>query len=157
MSKATPREPWLPPGFAHPTRVELMSDVHLRPIRGQDVGIDYPAVMGSRERLWAKYGDAWGWPPAGMTAEQDRADLEHHEREILAQESFNYAVLNGPENRLLGCVCLDPPRPSDDGDVIVSWWVIDELMASDIENELDAFVPRWVVEAWPFERPLFDP
>ena len=36
---------WLPADFAHPTRVELPTGHHLRPIRENDVGIDYPAVM----------------------------------------------------------------------------------------------------------------
>ena len=148
---------WLPAGFSHPTRVELLEDVHLRPIRGDDVGIDYPAVMGSRERLWSKYGKAWGWPPATMTEEQDRADLEHHEREILAHETFNYAVLNSDESRLLGCVYLDPPRPDDDGDVVISWWVIDELAGGPVERALDTFAPRWVTETWPFKRPVIGP
>lgn len=80
--------------------------MHLRPIRAADFQIDYPAVMGSRERLWAKYGEAWGWPPATMTPEQDREDLMHHEREIAAQETFNYAVLNFDESRLFGCIYL---------------------------------------------------
>ena len=47
-----------------------------------DVEIDYPAVMGSRERLWAKYGEAWGWPPATMSYEADCEDLARHGREI---------------------------------------------------------------------------
>jgi hypothetical protein len=51
---------WLAPGFATPERVELATGHHLRPIREADVDIDYPAVMGSRERLWARYGAAWG-------------------------------------------------------------------------------------------------
>jgi hypothetical protein len=146
------RDLWLPP-----TRVQLLAGVHLRPIRGADVDIDYPAVMGSRERLWAKYGEAWGWPPPTMTQQQDRVDLEHHEREILAHESFNYAVLNDEESRLLGCVYLDPPGPGDDGDVRASWWVIDELTDGPIERALDAFVPNWVIDAWPFQRPVFAP
>jgi len=98
--------PWLPDGFRHPERVELECGMHLRPIRAADFQIDYPAVMGSRERLWAKYGEAWGWPPATMTPEQDREDLMHHEREIAAQETFNYAVLNFDESRLFGCIYL---------------------------------------------------
>jgi hypothetical protein len=44
---------WLPEGFEHPERVELPTGHHLRPIREADVDIDYPAVMGSRERLWS--------------------------------------------------------------------------------------------------------
>ena len=55
--------------------------------------IDYPAVMGSRTRLWSKYGDAWGWPPPDMTHEADRVDLARHEAEIAAHLTFNYAIV----------------------------------------------------------------
>ena len=92
---------WLAPGFETPQRVELATGHHLRPIRAADVDIDYPAVMGSRERLWAKFGEAWGWPPATMTYAQDRDDLARHEVEIAAQETFNYAVLDADESELL--------------------------------------------------------
>ena len=65
--------------------------------------------MGSRERLWAKYGEAWGWPPADMSFEADREGLAHHEAEIAALETFNYALLDADETELLGCVYVDPP------------------------------------------------
>ncbi|MGZ4640393.1 MAG: hypothetical protein ACXV2J_15195, partial [Actinomycetes bacterium] len=68
---------WLPADFVHPQRVELVTGHHLRPIRASDVDLDMPAVMGSQERLWSIYGEAWGWPPATMTHEQDRDDLAH--------------------------------------------------------------------------------
>lgn len=149
---------WLPEGFAHPERVELPTGHHLRPIRAADVEIDHPAVMGSRERLWAKYGEAWGWPPADMTLEQDREDLAHHEREIAAHESFNYAVLDEAERRLLGCVYLDPPPDGEAGaDVVASWWVVDECVGTPLEAALDELLPRWLTEAWPFSRPRFEP
>jgi hypothetical protein len=114
-------------------------------------------VLGSRERLWAKYGAAWGWPPETMTVEQDRDDLAHHEREIAAGESFNYAILDADESRLFGCVYLDPPPPGDEADVIISWWVIDPCVGTPLERELDGFVPAWVTSAWPFERPRIGP
>ncbi|HKG63021.1 MAG TPA: hypothetical protein VKB28_03050 [Solirubrobacteraceae bacterium] len=85
---------WLPAGFEHPLREDLPSGHHLRPIRGEDVDIDMPAVMRSRERLWAKYGEAWGWPAETITHEADRADLERHAEEIERHETFNYAVVN---------------------------------------------------------------
>ena len=54
-----------------------------------DTEIDFPAVMGSRERLWSIYGGARGWPSAHVTPEQDRDDLAHHAREIAAhREAF---------------------------------------------------------------------
>jgi len=148
---------WLPRGFQHPTRVELECGARLRPIRAADVEIDYPAVMGSRERLWRKYGGSWGWPSAHMTFEGDREDLAHHEREIAAHESFNYAVLDSEETELLGCVYIDPPAGTEHCDAVVSWWVIDDRVGTQLEAELDQFVPHWVTTAWPLQNVRVDP
>jgi hypothetical protein len=148
---------WLPTGFSHPARVELAGGEHMRPIRAEDVDIDYPAVMGSRERLWRKYGEAWGWPPPTMTPEQDRDDLAHHEREMSEGLSFNYAVLDAEESELLGCVYIDPPGGGEEADALVSWWVVDGRVGSALERELERFVPEWVTSAWPFARPAFRP
>jgi hypothetical protein len=148
--------PWLPESFTHPERVDLPSGHHLRPIRAADVDIDYPAVMGSRERLWAKYGDAWGWPPATMTLEQDREDLARHEAEIASHETFNYAVLNSDESELLGCVYIDPP-PSEGSDAVVSWWVVDDAVGTQLDRALEEFVPRWLNDTWGFQAVDFSP
>lgn len=153
----THNEPWLPADFEHPDRVDLECGDHLRPIRAADVEIDYPAVMGSRERLWEKYGQAWGWPPTTMTLEEDRDDLARHEREIAAHESFNYAVLNDQESELLGCVYIDPPDDPEVCDALVSWWVVDDRVGSPLESELDDVVPRWLATDWPFRSPRFHP
>lgn len=150
-------EKWLRDGFEPPRLVELPTGHHMRPIRGEDVQVDYPAVMGSRLRLWAKYGDAWGWPPATMTYQQDLEDLERHELEMQTGESFNYAVLDGEESRLVGCVYLDPPGDREDVDVVVSWWVVDDCLGSELERYLAGFVPDWVEEVWGFSRPDFSP
>ncbi|MFD1151226.1 GNAT family N-acetyltransferase [Saccharothrix hoggarensis] len=146
--------PWLPADFAHPTRVALDAEHHLRPIRESDVDVDYPAVMGSQARLWSKYGEKWGWPPAHMTHEQDRVDLARHEREQEAHKSFNYALFNADETRLLGCVYIDP-APDTEADAQISWWVVDEHVGTELEEALDAFVPEWIAEVWPFTRPRY--
>ena len=150
---------WLPEAFAPPDRVELSTGHHLRPIREADVAIDYPAVMGSRERLWAKYGAAWGWPPADMSYEDDRRDLARHEAEIAAHETFNYAVFDADETALLGCVYVDPPdeRSSPGTDAVVSWWVVDEAVGGELERALDGFVPVWLAETWGFRSVHFFP
>lgn len=146
---------WLPDGFEAPQRVELSDGRHMRPIRAADVEIDYPVVMAHREKLWAKYGDAWGWPPAHMTLEQDREDLQHHEDEIQRQESFNYAVLPAGEGELLGCVYIDPPdeRSAADADAVASWWAV----TPELERELDQFVPRWLEQTWAFRSVDYSP
>ena len=143
---------WLADSFQHPTRVELPTGHHMRPIRADDVEIDYPAVMGSRERLWEKYGEAWGWPPPTMTYEQDRADLARHEAEIAAQETFNYAVLDAAETALLGCVYIDPPEfgTQEGADAVVSWWVVDDAVGSELERALDDLIRGWLAETWGF-------
>lgn len=148
---------WLPVGFRHPVRVELTTGHHLRPIRESDVDLDYPAVMGAQASLWARYGEAWGWPPPTMTYEHDRADLARHEREMVTGESFNSAVFDADETALLGCVYLDPPEAEVDADLQVSWWLVDDLAGSALDAELATFVPQWVVTAWPFSRPAFGP
>jgi hypothetical protein len=131
----------------------------MRPIRAADAAIDYPAVMGSRERLWAKYGEAWGWPSAEMSYEADAEDLARHEAEAGALETFNYAVLDDAETELLGCVYIDPPdSTSPPGtDAVVSGWVVDRAVGTELERALDALVPGWLADVWGFEAVHFHP
>lgn len=144
--------PWLADNFSHPERLELPTGHHLRPIRKSDVDIDYPAVMGSRARLWAKYGETWRWPPAHTTYEADREDLAHHEAEIAAHVSFNYAVLDHDETELLGCVYIDPPgeHAGEGVDAVASWWVVDREANGELELALDEIVPQWLQDRWGF-------
>jgi hypothetical protein len=147
--------PWLPDGWDHPTRVDLPTGHHLRPIRADDTALDMVAVMSSQERLFSIYGKAWGWPPTTMTAEQDREDLQHHADEIERHESFNYALFDAGETVLLGCVYIDPPAKVGDADAETSWWVVDSCVGTDVEVALDALVPRWIAEDWPLEHPRY--
>jgi hypothetical protein len=145
--------PWLPPTFAHPLRVEISPDVHIRPISPDDLDIDMPAVMGNQQMLWDKYGDAWGWPPTTMSAEEDRTELARHADEMVLHESFNYAILSSDEASLWGCIYIDPAElgaglgaPAAD----VSWWVVAQAPQG-LDAALLEFVPTWLAAAWPFE------
>ena len=150
---------WLPEGFTHPERIRLATGHHLRPIRETDVVIDYPAVMGSQERLWARYGEAWGWPTAGLSYEADREDLARHEAEIAAHETFNYAILDEEETELFGCVYIDPAdeRCPPGSDAMVSWWVVDGMAGTQLDRELRDFVPRWLTDTWEFKAVYYFP
>ena len=55
-------------------------------------------------RLWLLYGEPWGWPPATMTAGQDRFDLERDEAEMADAEG---APSVGVEDRVVveGAAC----------------------------------------------------
>lgn len=146
---------WLPDDFEHPTLVPV-DDVghHLRPIHPDDTELDMIAVMGSRERLWSIYGEAWGWPPETLTADEDRDDLARHAQETADHESFNYALFDRDEAALLGCVYIDPPqKPGADAEI--SWWVIDSLVGSELEATLATFVPAWIQQDWPLKHPRY--
>jgi hypothetical protein len=145
--------------LAHPERVDLPTGHHLRPIREADADIDHPAVMGSRERLWEQYGAVRGWPPAGMSYEADRKDLARHEQEIAAHETFNCAILDDGESELLGCIYLDPPdgQSPTGSDAVVSWWVVDKAVGTELERTLGTFVPRWLSESWGFQSVHYSP
>lgn len=145
---------WLAEDFTHPQRAEIDAEHHIRPIAAADVDLDMVAVMGSRERLFSIYGSSWGWPPATMTREQDLEDLIHHVDEMQTNESFNYAVFDADETRLLGCLYIDQPD-DDQHDAVVSWWVVDEMVGSELEVAFEVFVPRWLREDWPFENVRF--
>lgn len=149
----------MPEAFEAPKREELPTGHHLRQIRADDVAIDYPAVMGSRDRLWALYGELWGWPPAAMTYEADRADLARHEAEMAVNESFNYAVFDAAETELLGCIYIDPPdeRWPPGTDAFVSWWVVDAAVGTVLEATLAEFVPEWLARAWGFRAVYWFP
>jgi RimJ/RimL family protein N-acetyltransferase len=145
---------WLTEGWQHPKHVPLSTGHHLRPIRADDTDLDMDAVMGSRERLWSIYGEAWGWPPATMTPEQDREDLQRHADEMETHESFNFALFDAQETELIGCVYIDPiDKPGADADI--SWWVRDEYVGSAVEAALNAFVPNWIATDWPLTAPRY--
>ena len=107
--------------------------------------------MGSRERLWTIFGDAWRWPPESMTFEEDRADLARHEREMVERQSFNYAVLDETE-KSLAVAYLDPPGRT--GPTGHHWWVVDDLGSTPLASSLSVLIPRWVSEHWPFVSPV---
>jgi hypothetical protein len=145
---------WLPPDFVVPARADVADGYHLRPIAAADIDLDYPAVMGSREQLWSIFGEAWGWPPARLTYQQDLDELARHEAEIAARESFNYALLDHGETALFGCVYIDPPeKPGADAEI--SWWTVDGQAGAELRVVLDGLVPEWVASSWPFERPRY--
>ena len=142
--------PFLPRDFATPLEA-VTEKYRLRSITIHDVVKDYDAVMSSREHLWARFGEDWGWPPSDLTIEQDMVDLGWHQKEFQLRSSFNYAVMSLDDTRLLGCVYIDPAEDAE-FDAEISYWIRSSELASGLEAELGAFVRRWIAQAWPFQR-----
>ena len=140
---------FLPRDFVVPARV-VTDRFQMRSITIHDAFKDYDAVMSSREHLWQRFGAIWGWPSTELTLEQNIIDLAWHQKEFQLRSSFDYAVMSPDERRLLGCVYVDPPEaPGTDAEVW--YWARASELASGFEDELGAFVTRWLGEAWPFQ------
>ncbi|MFS8087265.1 MAG: GNAT family N-acetyltransferase [Acidobacteriota bacterium] len=121
----------------------------MRCITIHDVFKDYDAVMSSREHLWSRFGDLWGWPAKNMTIEQNIVDLGWHQKEFQLRSSFDYALMTPDERQLLGCVYIDPP--SEEGtDAEVWFWARTSELPKGLEMFLADFLPKWLATAWPF-------
>ena len=140
---------FLPREFVVPDLV-VTDRFRLRSITIHDAFKDYDAVMSSREHLWQRFGASWGWPAVSLSLEQNIIDLAWHQKEFQLRSSFDYAVMAPDESRLLGCVYVDPPdAPGTNAEVW--YWARASELASGLEDDLGAFVARWLVEAWPFK------
>ena len=110
----------------------------LRPLTAADAGLDYDAVVSSREtlRIW----DQSDWPSDDFTLEENRGDLEEHESDHKAGDAFTYTVTDAAGTRCLGCVYLYPL-----GSILRNMGVPDEELAG--VGELEAYVTFWVRES----------
>lgn len=98
---------FLPLNFVVPARIDTERFV-MRSITIHDAFKDYDAVMSSREHLWSRFGEIWGWPTEDMTIEHNFVDLGWQQKEFRLRSSFDYALMTMDESRLLGCVYIDP-------------------------------------------------
>lgn len=140
---------FLPRDFEVPAVVET-ERFRLRSITIHDVFKDYDAVMSSRQHLWSRFGEIWGWPPADMTIEQNIVDLGWHQKEFQLRSSFDYAVMSLNESRLLGCVYVDPPHEQGT-DADVWFWARQSELSSGLEDTLRVFLLSWLAARWPFK------
>jgi hypothetical protein len=126
----------------------------LRPLTVHDLVKDYDAVMSSREHLWDQFGQAWGWPPADLTLEQDLIDLGWHQKEFQLRRSFAYTVVNLSESAVLGCVYIEPTKRRG-YDAVVFLWTRQSELAGGLEKRLYDRVKNWIKTDWPFMSVAF--
>lgn len=143
------QKPFVPDTFAVPATLET-TDFRLRMLGVRDVVKDYDAVMTSIDHLHAnfhcaRFGD---WPYAGMTLEDDLADLGWHQVEFKNRTSFTYTVVTPDESRCLGCVYIFPGEETDSEAEVFLW-----VRASDakkLDAKLFEAVRSWMKVNWPF-------
>ncbi|GAA4879155.1 GNAT family N-acetyltransferase [Kitasatospora terrestris] len=144
---AARHRPFVPVDFAVPQGLSA-ARFELRPITIRDVPEDHALVTASRDRLWARYGESWQWPPPGLTEEQDLIQLAWHQQEFTRRTSFAYALTAPGDGRQLGCVYLDPATGGT-ADAELAYWTADGHGPT-LERELAAELDRWLAARWPW-------
>ncbi len=131
--------------------------LRLRPLRAADAERDYAAVMASAEQLrrWSQS----EWPAAGFSLEENRSDLERHEREHAARTAFTFTVLDPAGTTCLGCVYIEAAGPElaplfEDAAhaAVVGFWVRTSEIRGDLDRDLLAALRPWLSREWRFDR-----
>jgi RimJ/RimL family protein N-acetyltransferase len=153
--------------FPHdPSRVPdglKMDAFTIRPLRVEDVELDFDAVMSSRSML-----RAWSqsdWPAQAFTLASNLADLERHQREHEAGVAYTYTIMQPDEARCLGCLYIHPvPQellaglPAPDREKTISgsaayarFWVRSSLQGSGFDLQLLKELISWFQVDWSLE------
>ena len=149
----------VPANFDVPATLEHPA-FHLRMLAAQDARADYEAVMETQARLRA--GSPHGWPHKGFTLAENLADLQRHEAEFQQRIAFAYTVVTPTDDRVLGCVYINPSQnpasftnttarsSSTEKEADVYMWMRDEVHEA-LTRTLFEAVDTWLDACWPFE------
>lgn len=147
---------FIPDDFEIPSIYET-DFFRLRMLSVEDVEKDYEAVMESRALLQSLFGG--DWPSECFTQQENLRDLERHQKEFLKRQAFAYTVVSLDEERVLGCLYINPPkrRKLDSGvppdvDAVVHMWVRQSEFDRGLDPILFETVKQWLKREWPFEK-----
>lgn len=144
---------FVPAGFEPPPLL-VTSQFRLEPLGPEHNEADYAAWTSSVDHIRSTPGfEDRGWPH-GMTVAENLVDLERHARDFADRSGFTYSVLD-PYGAVVGCVYV---YPANDGvhDADVRSWVRESR--AELDEPLRRRVSTWLTsDAWPFERPLYEP
>jgi RimJ/RimL family protein N-acetyltransferase len=142
-------ERFVPADFDPPT--SLVADrFRLEPLGPEHNRSDRAAWMSSIEHIRATpgYGDGAWPPPAGMSLEENLADLRRHAEDFRRRTGFTFTVLDPGSDEVIGCVYLYPAE--DEHDVTVLSWV--RADRSELDGPLADAVAGWLAADWPWQR-----
>jgi len=145
---------FVPEGFTPPAGL-VGTGFRLEPLGPEHNDRDYAAWTSSIDHILGSpgYGEEATWPRE-MTLEENLGDLERHVRDYVEGTGFTYTVLDGADD-VIGCVYVYPGR-DDTHDVHAHSWVTDSR--AELDGVLRRAVADWLQsDAWPFERPLYEP
>ncbi|MFJ2866538.1 GNAT family N-acetyltransferase [Kitasatospora sp. NPDC087314] len=142
--------PPVPADFTVPREL-LAPEFRLEPLGEQHNDSDLAAWTSSIEHIRATPGFVGrNWPPvAGMTAEQNLADLRGHAADFANRAGFTYTVLDPAGGEVIGCVYLHPDREDPSVAVVSSWVRADR---AELDAPLYRAVRAWLSERWPLDE-----
>ncbi len=123
---------------------ELM---HVEPLQPEHVELNYAAIMGSRFHLLNTL--HWeGWPSEDFSIAENYEDLKNHWRMFQEGSRYTYVVLSPDREKCLGCIYM---KPAGENGMSLSFWVIEEEVATGLDRHLLHRVFDWIEQEWPFE------
>jgi hypothetical protein len=122
----------------------------LVPARPDLAEADFEAVVASRAVIHGLFGPDVDWPPADLTIEGDRDDLQWHAEEFEAGTSFAFLVTGTGQPSCKGCLYLFPTQ-SPSHDIEAFLWTRPDL-DSGIARLIEEKIISWVESAWPFRH-----
>jgi hypothetical protein len=143
-------EPFVPPDFEPPAGL-THTRFALEPLGPQHNERDYAAWMSSMDHIRSTPGFAeMNWPHE-MTLDENRADLERHERDFAGRTGFTYTVLDPGDGDVIGCLYIYPLK-DEAGAHVTSWVRADR---AELDEPLAGEVAAWLEADWPFDRVLY--
>jgi hypothetical protein len=128
------------------------------------VELDYQAVMDTRVflRKWSRS----TWPTDDFTIEANYSDLDWHYDEHIKGIAYTYTILNPARDKCLGCIYINPAdriktlseveiEKTKNLSAVVTFWVIQALMASPQEDLILSALINWLKTDWQFPNLMF--
>ena len=141
---------FVPEDFEVPPILET-DRFRLRMLSVDDVEKDYEAVM-ETQAYFHTQGSTW--PREGFTLQENLADLEKHQQEFLDREAFAYTVVSLDEERVLGCLYINP-TDQPGADARVHMWVRTSEYELGLDPILFQTVQEWLASTWPFSSVVY--
>ena len=151
MTSLAQSQPLVPADFDVPVVLENQY-FRIRTLTVNDVVKDYDAVMSSLDHLQGVFGPNSTWPSKDLSFEQDLIDLGWHQKEFQIRSSFAYTVVSLDEERVVGCIYINPTNRGN-FDASITMWVRADVVEDGYDSALFDTVKKWISEDWPFDNP----
>lgn len=99
-----------------PPRKAVLNGINFHVLSPLYADLDFAAVSASAHTIRHLFGPENGWPDPGISFEDNKVDLERHEREFNEKSAFAYALLDPAGQKYLGCLYLEPIKSTTEGD-----------------------------------------